>query len=79
MSGIHTTVVTHAHDYTSAESPWILDEHRSVYGKLIHYLSGGGMSTFGRTVAQEVVRRRHRRFLAVAGGIGVLWCIFYFI
>ena len=43
MSGIHTNILTHAHSYTRSKTPWRLDEHKSVYGKLIHYLSGGGM------------------------------------
>ena len=79
MSGIHTSVVTDAHGYTRTDSPWILSEHKSIYGKLIHYLSGGGMNTFGRTVAQERVRRTHRRFLIWAGVLAVVWTFFYFV
>ena len=78
MSQIHTSVVRDAHAYTRDESPWILEEYQSVYGKLIHYLSGGGMTTFGRTVGQERVRRRHRRFLAWSALVGVAWLFFYF-
>ena len=73
MSGIHTTVMADAHPYTRSESPWILGEHVSVYGKLIHYLAGGGMEAFGRTVKQEEVLRRQRRFLSVAGLLAVGW------
>ena len=73
MSGVHTTLVTDAHGYTREESPWIMDEHKSVYGKLIHYLSGGGMRTFGRTVSQEIVRRRQRRFLITFAVLAALW------
>lgn len=62
-----------AHPYTRSESPWILGEHHSVYGKLIHYLAGGGMEAFGRTVKQEEVRRRRRRFLSAAGLLAVGW------
>lgn len=79
MSRIHTSVVTDAHGYTRTDSPWILGEYKSIYGKLIHYLSGGGMNTFGRTVAQERVRRTHRRFLLWAGVLAVVWTVFYFI
>ena len=78
MSGIHTSIVTSAHDYTRSDSPWILDEYESIYGKLIHYLSGGGMTTFGRTAKQERVRRRHRRFLTWSGALALVWVIFYF-
>ena len=73
MSGVHTTLVADAHGYTRERSPWIMDEHKSVYGKLIHYLSGGGMRTFGRTVSQEIARRRQRRFLMVFTVLAALW------
>ena len=65
-----------AHAYTRSGSPWIIDEHYSPCGKLIRYISGGGMRTFGRTVRQEEVRRRQRRFLTVAGVLIVLWACF---
>lgn len=77
MSGLHTSVVTDAHGYTRSDSPWIIGEHKSVYGKLIHYLSGGGMTAFGRTVEQEEVRRKHLKFLVSCGVIAVLWVLFY--
>ncbi len=73
MSGIHTSVLRESHPYTRSESPWILEEHQSVYGKLIHYIAGGGMEAFGRTVKQEEVRRRRRRFLSAAGLLAVVW------
>ena len=73
MSGVYTELVTDAHGYTRERSPWIMDEHKSVYGKLIHYLSGGGMRTFGRTVSQEIVRRRQRRFLITFAVLAALW------
>ncbi len=78
-SRVHTAVVAPAHAYTRSDSPWIMDADQSVYGRLIHYISGGGMSTFGRTVRQEVMRRRQRRFLAFAGALAVVWAIFYFV
>lgn len=77
MSAIHTSTVRDAHPYTRSESPWIIGEYKSVYGKLIHYLSGGGMSTFGRTVRQEEVRLRQRRFLCGAAAIAAVWLFFY--
>ena len=72
-----TSTVREAHPYTRSESPWILGEYSSVYGKLIHYLSGGGMSTFGRTVRQEEVRIRRGRFFVAVGAIAVLWLVFW--
>lgn len=85
MSGIHTTVVGDAHPYTHSKSPWRLEAYTQAHGetssgkrfgwKLFHYLSGGGMRTFGRTVGQDEVLTRQRRFLIVAGVLGVLWLV----
>jgi hypothetical protein len=74
-----TSTVRDAHPYTRSKSPWILGEHSSVYGKLIHYISGGGMSTFGRTVRQEEVRLRRRRFYIVAAVLAVLWVVLWMV
>ena len=41
--------------------------------KLFHYISGGGMRTFGRTVQQEELNARQNRFLAAAGIAAALW------
>lgn len=76
MKTLHTEVVADAHAYTRSKSPWILSEHKSVYGKLIHYISGGGMCAFGRTVHQEEVRKRHIRFIVEAAVFGVVWFLF---
>lgn len=78
MSDVHTSFRTDAHGYTRSKTPWILDEYKSPYGKLIHYLSGGGMRTFGRTVRQEEVRFKHVRFLTKAAMLGAVWLYFYF-
>lgn len=77
MSAIHIRPVSKAHDYTRSKTPWILTEHRSSYGKLIHYLSGGGMRAFGRTVRQEEAHRKHVRFFLVSGFLSILWLILY--
>lgn len=79
MSRIHTSVVVDAHAYTRSDTPWILGEYVSKYGKLIHYLAGGGMKTFGRTIEQERVRRRQSRYLAWSGVLAVVWVLFYFL
>jgi len=73
MSGIHTEVVSPEHEYTRSESPWIIEHPETAYWRLIHYLSGGGMSTFGRTVRQEEARLRQRRFLVVFSVLAVIW------
>jgi len=77
MSDLHTSVREDAHAYTRAKSPWILSEHASPYGKLIHYLSGGGMRAFGRTIRQEEIRRRHIGFWTVTVVLFVLWTVFW--
>lgn len=79
MSKIHTNIISSVHSYTRSKSPWILTEYKSSYGKLIHYLSGGGMRTFGRTVSQEEASIKHRAFLFRAAILGVLWLVFYFL
>jgi len=77
MSGLHTSVRGDAHAYTRSKSPWILSEHASAYGKLIHYLSGGGMKAFGRTIRQEEIRRRHVGFWIVVAAFASLWTLFW--
>lgn len=82
-SSIHPTLVGDAHSYTRSREPWRMDSYTAargrtssgkVYGwKLFHYLSGGGMRTFGRTVAQEVRSRRQTRFLVVAALLAAVW------
>ena len=72
-----------AHGYTSSPTPWRLDVNLDAKGetttgkkfgwKLFHYLSGGGMRTFGRTVQQEELGARQTRFLVVAGLLSALW------
>lgn len=79
MSIVSTIFRTDAHVYTRSKTPWIIGEHPSAYGKLIHYLSGGGMRTFGRTIAQEESRRKHVRFYVFAGILGVVYSAFYFL
>lgn len=74
---VHLTALDAQHAYTRSHTPWILADYRGAYGKLLHYISGGGMSTFGRTVHQEEARFRQRRFLFIAAILGVLWLVFY--
>ena len=86
MSAIHTSIVGDAHAYTRSKVPWRLDTYRDAHGetskgarfgwKLFHYISGGGMRTFGRSVRQEETNARRNRFLAVSAVIGVLWLVF---
>lgn len=88
MSGIHTSIVRDAHAYTRSRMPWMLDadqeakeatSHGSKFGwKLFHYISGGGLKSFGRTVEQEEADAKRSRFLFRASLLGVAWLWFYF-
>lgn len=68
-----------AHAYTRSSVPWIITEGKSAYARMINYISGGGMSTFGRTVRQEEIRRRQRRFLVFFASLALLWLLLLFI
>ena len=83
MSGIRISVVEDAHAYTRSPIPWQIDtdhaaRERAMQGKrfgwkLFHYISGGGMRTFGRTIQQEELRSRQNRFLVLAALAAGLW------
>jgi len=83
MSSIRPSTVGLAHEYTRSTTPWLLDENREAFGettdgkrfgwRLFHYLSGGGMKAFGRSVRQEEVDRKRNRFLAAACAFAALW------
>lgn len=77
MKSIHTSIVTDAHAYTRDKLPWQHVEYKSDYGDLIRYLSGGGMRAFGRTIAQDRARRRHRRFYVISAVLFAIWLVFY--
>lgn len=84
---IRTQLIEPAHGYTQSSQPWRLDENRAAFGatskgkkygwRLFHYLSGGGMRAFGRTIQQEERNSRQSRFLwgclIVAIGWLLLW------
>ena len=77
-NGLHTTPVGDAHAYTRSDSPWILQSNQvAEHGRLMHFLSGGGMRAFGRTVKQEETRRRHRRFWIGAAAFAAVWLAFF--
>jgi len=75
MKKVHAELRDDAHAYTRSKSPWILGEHPSAYGRLIHYISGGGMRVFGRTVGQEEARIRQTRFLIVSAVLALVWLL----
>ena len=69
--------------YTKSKAPWRLDaDHEAEcepsdgvkFGwRLFHYLSGGGLRDFGRTVKQEETDIRRRRFLVAMAVFAVVW------
>lgn len=73
MGKIPTEVVGDAHAYTRSDVPWSISTGGRGHAKVIDYISGGGMRTFGRTVRQEEVRRKQRRFLAVFAALAAIW------
>jgi len=83
MSAIHTSTVVTAHEYTRSPMPWLLDENREASGetsdgkkfgwRLFHYISGGGMRAFGRSVRQEELDRKRNRFLVASGVVAAMW------
>lgn len=85
MKRLPTSIVTDAHAYTRSETPWLMEDPaelsgetatgRKFGGKLIRYLSGGGLRTFGRTVEQEERDLRQTRFLVGAGVLAAVWLI----
>lgn len=72
---LHTSMVGDAHAYTRSRTPWILDNDETTYGRLIHYISGGGMRAFGRTVRQEEMHRRHVAFGVLLALCAVVWLL----
>lgn len=81
-----TSFLRDEHAYTRSRVPWRIDEDRAAGGgtsgekkfgwRLFHYLSGGGLRAFGRSVQQEEAEVKRNRFLAVAGVLGALWLAF---
>lgn len=70
---IHTEFRGDAHAYTRSDVPWALSAARSGRSRVIEYISGGGMRTFGRTIRQEEARRKQIRFLVVSAVIAAIW------
>ena len=75
MGKVHTEIVGDAHAYTRSDVPWAITTSETPRGKLMNYISGGGMRIFGRTVRQEEAKRRQLRFLAVAGVLFAIWFV----
>lgn len=82
---LHARPISSVHAYTRVQEPWRMEETREqlenggkrggVDWRLYHYISGGGMKAFGRSVEQERRMRRQTRFLVVCGVLAVLWLV----
>ena len=77
MGRVSTEIVGDAHAYTRSDVPWSISTAKTSRSRLINYISGGGMRTFGRTVRQEEVRRKQLRFLAVSAVFSVVWFLLW--
>ena len=75
MGRVHTEIVEDAHAYTRSAVPWSMTTSQTPHGRMVNYISGGGMRIFGRTVRQEEARRRQLRFLALAAILAALWFV----
>ena len=75
MRNVHTEIVGDAHAYTRSDVPWAISHPKTPHDRMIHYISGGGMRVFGRTVHQEEVRRKQVRFLFTAAVMTVVWLL----
>ena len=85
MSGIRISVVEDAHAYTRSPIPWQIDtdhaaRERAMQGKrfgwkLFHYISGGGMRSFRRTLEEDGRSRRQTRFLVFSAALLVAWIV----
>ena len=77
MGRVSTEIVEDAHAYTRSDVPWSISTAKTPRSRLINYISGGGMRTFGRTVRQEEVRRKQLRFLAASAVFAVVWFLLW--
>lgn len=73
MGKVPTEIVGDAHAYTRSDVPWTLSAGKSEHGRMIDYISGGGMRTFGRTVRQEESRLKQVRFLVASAVLAAIW------
>ncbi len=85
MKKITPSVFDATSAYSRKDMPWRIDAiDESVAGKsskskshwkLFHYLSGGGMKVFGRTIEQEQADVKRTRFLIAAGIMAIVWLL----
>ena len=75
MRKVPTEIIGDAHAYTRSDVPWAIPSESPRRTRLIEFISGGGMRTFGRTVRQEEIRQRQRRFLVVSAALATVWLL----
>ena len=73
--------------YTRYKAPWRIDAYKDAKGetsqgvrfgwRLFHYLSGGGMRVFGRTIKQEEADLKRTRFLVAVGIFAIIWFLIW--
>jgi len=82
---LHVNLKCDKHAYMRSREPWNIDAGREMYSsiskegrpvwKLFHYISGGGMRSFRRTLEEDGRSRRQTRFLVFSAAVFVLWAI----
>lgn len=82
---LQTNLKCDAHAYMRSPEPWRIDAGSEVYGaisrenrrgwRLFHYLSGGGMRSFRRTLEEDGRSRRQTRFLVFSAVVFVAWLV----
>ncbi|MBP5791069.1 MAG: hypothetical protein J6W80_02280 [Kiritimatiellae bacterium] len=78
MVRIPTSLVRAEHPYTRSKARWRLESAaRTARERLYRYISGGGMSAFGRTITQQEREERQDRFLVVSAILGIAWLLLW--
>ena len=82
---LHTNLKCGGRAYTRSPEPWRIDAGEEVYAsisresrrgwKLFHYISGGGMRSFRRTLEEDGRSRRQTRFLVFSAALLVAWIV----
>lgn len=87
MKLLSSSPARNGHAYTKSKTPWLLETaheaktetsaNAKARWRLFHYLSGGGLRAFGRTVEQEEAEAKRTRFLIKAAVAGAVWLYFW--
>lgn len=87
MNHVLSPMRSDSRSYMRSKAPWRLDMYKEAKGettkgvkfgwRLFHYLSGGGMKVFGRTIKQEEADIKRNRFLVGAGIFAFIWFLLW--